>query len=378
MQSEVYLDRLAVVDRKTLFRFLQDLQSRNLSGETLLNYAKEITRFQRWSGKPLTRTSADDLKEYIRHSLNEGRTSYSVRTSTVILKQFFGKWMGKREIKELKLPKANRPLPKPLDENEIFSIVKAGETPYEKAVTAVLYEGGLRVGELRNIKVGDVACDQYGAKIIVKGKTGERPIRLIISAPYLQAFLEHHPFKENLEAHLFYGRSSSNGQHKPTPEHPITNTGVTLLLKRLAAEAGVNGKRIYPHLFRHSRATILSKDMTDRELMTIFGWKSPAMVGVYSHLSMKDVEEKLLRLGGLKPETEKVKSPLTPKSCPRCKHVNSATARFCSQCSMILDLETAVELEQARAKADRIMTQLLEDPKIQRIIAARIGKMNLS
>lgn len=210
--------------------------------------------------------------------------------------------MSKSEVKEVKLPKAERPLPKPLDESEIIRMIKVAETPYEKALVAVTYEGGLRLGELRNIKVGVVACGQYCAKLTVNGKSGERPVRLIYSTPYLQTFLEHHPFKDDLEACLFYGRVSVDGGYRPDPKRPITHAGVAHILKRLAARAGINGKRIYPHLLRHSKATVLSKNMTDRELMTVFGWRTPSMVGIYIHLSMKDVEDKLLRIAGMKPK----------------------------------------------------------------------------
>ena len=372
------MDRLPSVDRKSALGFLQDLASRNLSERTLLRYVKEVVGFHEWLGKPLTKATVEDLRGYVRYLLSKGRASYGVRVTTVILKLFLGKWMGKSEVKEVKLPKAERPLPKPLDESEILSMIKVGEKPYEKALVAVLYEGGLRLGELRNIKIGDVAVDQYGARVTVNGKSGERPIRLIHSTPFLQAFLEHHPFREDLEAYLFFGRVSVDGEYKPDAKGSITHTGVAHMLKRLAAKAGVNGKRIYPHLLRHSRATVLSKNMTDRELMTVFGWRTPSMVGVYSHLSMKDVEDKLLSIAGVKAKAEQEQSPLAPKTCPRCKFVNPATSRFCSQCSMILDLNTAMQLEEARARADSVMSKLLEDLETQRFLASKIKQLHIS
>ncbi len=112
--------------------------------------------------------------------------------------------------------------------------------------------------------------------------------------------------------------------------------------------------------------------------MTIFGWKTPSMVSVYSHLSMRDVEDKLLTLAGMKSKAEEKPSPLTPRYCPRCKYMNPATSRFCSQCSMVLDLDTAMQLEEARAKADNVMSKLLEDPETQRYLAAKIKKLDIS
>lgn len=374
---KVYLNRLTGVDREAAVKFTNDLEARNLAQKTFVRYLKEVVSFQQWLGRPLTEATADDLRTYVRHMFDRGLAPYTVRVATVILKLFLARWMGKEDVKAVKAPKAERPMPKPLTEEEIIRIIRVGTTPYEKAMIAILYEGGLRLGELEGIKIGDLEVDQYGIKVSVNGKSGERPVRLIHSAPYLQAFLEHHPFKTNPAARLFYGRSILEGRYRPDPDRPITHTGVSDILKRLARKAEINGKRIHPHLLRHTRATVLSKNLTDRELMQVFGWKTPSMVSVYSHLSMRDVEDKLLTLAGMKSKADEKPSPMTPKHCPRCKYLNPATSRFCSQCSMILDLDTAMQLEEARAKADNVMSKLLEDPETQRYLAAKIKELGI-
>jgi len=92
---------------------------------------------------------------------------------------------------------------------------------------------------------------------------------------------------------------------------------------------------------------------------------------------MKDMESKLLALSGLKTEEEKAASPLAPKPCSRCKPVDPATGKFCSQCSMTLDLQTVMELEEARSKADSFMSRLLEDQEVQRLLAQKIKQLHL-
>jgi len=95
-------------------------------------------------------------------------------------------------------------------------------------------------------------------------------------------------------------------------------------------------------------------------------------------LSMRDVKDKLLRIAGVKAKAKEEESLLTPKTCPRCKYANPATSRFCSQCSMILDLDTAMKLEDARAKADNVMSNLFEDPETQRFLATKIRKLGIT
>ena len=45
-----------------------------------------------------------------------------------------------------------------------------------------LYELGARIGELGNLKVGDVSQDQYGFVMDLSGKTGHRTPRIILSS----------------------------------------------------------------------------------------------------------------------------------------------------------------------------------------------------
>jgi ribosomal protein L40E len=81
----------------------------------------------------------------------------------------------------------------------------------------------------------------------------------------------------------------------------------------------------------------------------------------YVHLSGRDVDQAILKLHGIKVE-EKVRSEVTlkPKTCPRCNNSNSPTAKFCQQCSLALDVKTAIELERATSQAEETTTKVLE------------------
>jgi integrase len=57
------------------------------------------------------------------------------------------------------------------------------------------------------------------------------------------------------------------------------------------------GRRVYPHLLRHSRATHLAKFLTESQLKAYFGWTQDSkMTRIYIHLSGKDVDEAILRI----------------------------------------------------------------------------------
>ncbi|GIU71670.1 MAG: hypothetical protein KatS3mg003_1149 [Candidatus Nitrosocaldaceae archaeon] len=53
-----------------------------------------------------------------------------------------------------------------------------------------------------NIKLKDILFDRLGAKIIVRGKTGERITRVVVYVSLLKEWLNIHPYKNNREAYL--------------------------------------------------------------------------------------------------------------------------------------------------------------------------------
>ena len=77
---------------------------------------------------------------------------------------------------------------------------------------------------------------------------------------------------------------------------PLTTSGVDQMIRNVGELAGV-GKRVYPHLLRHSFATWqLSRGMNPIQLAQILGHSSLTMIqAVYSHLSPVDAYEAVLR-----------------------------------------------------------------------------------
>ena len=71
-------------------------------------------------------------------------------------------------------------------------------------------------------------------------------------------------------------------------------------------------------MLRCIRATEDSRLFTDRELMLLLGWKTASMISTYSHLSLRDVEDKDLILHGLKAKSEVLKPIAQAQKCRAC------------------------------------------------------------
>ncbi|MGH9918878.1 MAG: tyrosine-type recombinase/integrase, partial [Nitrososphaerales archaeon] len=87
-----------------------------------------------------------------------------------------------------------------LTPSEVKSMIVAAEKMRDKAMIAIGFEGGFRTGELLGLEIRDLTFDEMGVRAKVRGKTGERIVRLISSAPLLGAYLETHPEASNPDA----------------------------------------------------------------------------------------------------------------------------------------------------------------------------------
>ena len=210
--------------------------------------------------------------------------------------------------------------------------------------------------------------DQYGAVLMLSGKTGDRRVRTILSGPALAEWMNDHPNKDDPESPVWLVIGDRNhGQ-------PLMYEPARLILRRLAKRAGIK-KKVNPHTFRHSRSTILASNLTEAQLKQFAGWTSSSkMPGRYVHLSGRDVDTALLRMHGLGKGEEK-QAALTVQICPRCQQKNDSLTRFCSKCGLALKLEAVMEVERTRKEVDGWMDLLLADPELKLILFNKLKEI---
>ena len=248
-------------------------------------------------------------------------------------------WMGKHEEVDWISFKKPRRLPDDiLTENEILSMVDAAENLRDKALIAMLYEGGFRVGEIGSLRIRDVTFDRYGALAVVDGKTGMRRVRLIWSMPYIAQWLEMHPRREERDAPLWIKMSN--------PQEALNYNAVRVQLQKIAERANVH-KRVNPHNFRHSRSTHLASKLTESQMEEYLGWvQGSKMPSIYVHMSGRDLDADLLRMYGIEQEKEDQKEELETLQCPHCKTLNTIGARICINCRKPLAVEEVMDREE--------------------------------
>jgi len=167
------------------------------------------------------------------------------------------------------------------------------------------------------------------------------------SIAYLRAWLDNHPLRNDVNAFLFCNLSDN------ILGRSLTYADVYSIIRHTAKRAGIK-KRIHPHLFRHTRATILASKVTEAPLEAQMGWvHGSRQTRTYVHLSLRDQDNAILKAYGIKvPENETIQED-KPKECPRCHTLNPSEAQYCRNCWMPFDIKTAIEIEEKEREIER-------------------------
>ena len=212
----------------------------------------------------------------------------------------------------------------------------------DRALIDVGLDGGLRPGELLSLRIKNVMQDKRGFMVNVDGKTGIRPVRLIVSTASLSRWLAEHPFKEDTNFPLWIVLEKTKyGQ-------PLAYSAARAILSRITDRVKEKhpefNKRLFLNIFRHTEATKTAKFMAHGITKKRHGWSANSkMPDRYSHLVSDDVDEVIFKHYGIESEEDEQK---TPRKCHVCKMINSVDSKMCSQCGRPLSLDEIVRIDE--------------------------------
>ena len=257
--------------------------------------------------------------------------------------------------------KNNNKLPEILTMQEIQQMIEVCDNMRDRALVSVLYESGCRASEILDLKTSSINFDEYGAVLVVGGKTGSRRVRLVSSVPDLKAWLNVHPRKNETDTAVFVALTKNN------KGNPLADSSLDFIISQIAKKAKIK-KRVYPHLFRHTRATHLAKRLKESQLRILFGWsKTSDMPSVYVHLSGRDVEDAILQLNNIKPKNEEKPAVVPTLKCYRCNEVNSIGNKFCWKCGAPLQQESIERVKTVKNIVSEVTMYIFEKMKERKV-----------
>ncbi|MGA9187969.1 MAG: tyrosine-type recombinase/integrase [Methanosarcina sp.] len=287
-------------NKKLILDFIDHCFTERLGQHRILKYISVLKIIAIKLQLDLDKVEKRDLFIFISELERSDKSQWLKHDYKVALKKFY-KWYCKEDIPELTrwikttVKKKDQKLPEEmLTELEILTLIEYAEHERDKAMIALFWDIGARIGEIGTLHIKHVSFDEYGAIVNVKGKTGYRRIRAVWSIEYLKALLQVHPEGYNPDAPLWVTLKS-----KENSLEPLQYGAIRMKLQRIAKKAGIN-KKIHPHLFRHSRCTYMANYLTEAQMNIYFGWAQGSdMPGVYVHLSGRDVDDAVLKANGV-------------------------------------------------------------------------------
>jgi len=358
-------------NKETLLRYYEHSIAEGLSIARVYKRLRIVRRLSTFLGKRFEDAQKSDIVKLVAGVEQSNISQWTKQDYKVILKQFYRWLKGKdkdetpEEVKWIKLSKkiASKILKKDLlTAEEANRIVECADDVEEKALFAVLFDSGRRLGEILGLRVGDVEFDELGAKLRVEGKVGPDIVRISGAAPRLATWLDNHPNKNDMASPLWVVGKNAIKQ--------MSYSSFIQRLKKAVEKAGIK-KRVWPYLFRHSRITPASTKLSYSQMCHVFGWKQGSdMPQFYVHLSGDDRDEAFLKMNGMEcvNNGHSENTVYVPIVCPRCKRNNSPDSKYCNGCGLAFDLKYAVEVDQRKddikEKIEMLSEELAKSPEI--------------
>jgi integrase/recombinase XerD len=274
----------------------QDLELAGYAVGTTKRYLDAASRFAGHVKRPPAKLGQKEVREYVEFLRKKRKCSpAALKMEMAGVRFLYAVTLGKPEVVAwMAWPKQPPKLPVVLSGSEVEKLLAAMSNPMFRAIAMVMYGAGLRIGEACALQVGDIDAAR-GVLHIRRGKGGRErtamlsPRLLVALRSYWAAARPPLPF-------LFPSED---------PKRPISTDRIRTAIAAAVLDAKL-GKRISPHVLRHSFATHLLETGTDvRVIQRLLGHASIRSTMRYAHVSQ--------------PKLAKTKSPLDLLGTPEGK-----------------------------------------------------------
>lgn len=348
-------DKMSEANKKTLKRFKEHIILRGLSIHRVVMYLRMGRLIAEMGQKDYNSFSREDVDKVMVCLHEEGYANATINLTRLTFKTLF-RWLeglkddeNSERVKHLKELKTKTKLTRQdLVMDDDANKLIAGASALKNGLLfstmiAVQLDTFCRPGELRNIRLNEISKTHYGFSITVDGKTGQRRVYCVTSAPLLERWLNAHADKNNPEAPLFY--LQKKGEIKP-----VEHGAYIVCIDRLSRK--ILGRHVSAYCLRHSAITRgIANGLSERMVQKIAGHvPGSEHTGHYVHLVDTDAESAILKMNGVSIAEEHKQSPLVKRICGKCNTEAASFETICAKCGGIIDRTTSVIQEEERNK----------------------------
>ena len=274
------------------------------SGNTQASYLSDLRFFADFLHGRNKREAAaiklDDIVDFLDSERKAGMKA-STRARRASAVRSFMRFLKERRLIEhnpaelLETARRERPLPKILTEEEVFRLLDTvdGDSPRDlrdRAMLEMLYGCGLRVSELCDLRLDDIVAD--GELLRIAGK-GDKERLVPIGGAAGRAL---NRYLESARIMLAGGDLALENVFVTRLKGKFTRRGVFKIVKERAAAAGIDIKKISPHVLRHCFAShMLSRGADIRAIQEMLGHADIGTTQIYTHVSVERLKDAVAR-----------------------------------------------------------------------------------
>lgn len=268
-------------------KFIRDLKEKNRAKRTNDIIVHALNDCESYIKKPLESATWEDILSFIESLKEEGYSQSTIDLTKSKLKQFY--LYCHEETDDIKYRKIAKKLSSKIEaikklepqdiliESDITKMVNICTLERDRCVIMVMWESGMRVGEILNLDKSMIEINHKDQEVIFHipdkpgSKTGSRSVLCKKVYFYVIDWMKCNPSSKFIDLKL---------------------KGLNLRLKHIAKIAGIK-KSVNPHSFRHGSIThAVIQKMNEIDIkMRFWGNINSAMLEVYVHLSKQMMQD---------------------------------------------------------------------------------------
>ncbi len=159
----------------------------------------------------------------------------------------------------------------------------------DAAIVKLILYAGLRVGEIVQLRLGDVILDERKGSVVVREGKGTKRREIPLNAKVRKAILDYLRIRPEAENETLFLGQQDEGIHSKTVQRAVT---------RFAISAGL--KEATPHILRHTFAkSLIDSGVSLDKVATLLGHSNLNTTRIYTTPGILDLEDAIGELDDL-------------------------------------------------------------------------------
>lgn len=255
-------------------KFKERVHIDQCSKSMITNYSRSISHVALHFGRTPHLVSVEEINSYLyRMTVHEKQSISYFKQAVYGLRHWF-RLFGMEE-KAILMPsiKKEEKLPVVLSQQECKELFKAPLSLKHRFLLAFAYGGGLRMNELRMVKIADV--DVHRKQVHIRMGKGKKS-RYVVLADLLAERLGNYLTEAKPQVYLFEGL---------TPGQPMGERSIQYVINEALRRTDIQ-KQVSMHTLRHSFATHLLEDGVNiQTIQKLLGHSDMRTTMVYLHVA---------------------------------------------------------------------------------------------